>query len=161
MTGIADDDCRASEGEGHSVPFEKHRQQLGLSNCLEIARMRRLPRSINKEMLAHYRPMGRMLKEVENDPAKLGDPTRSDGIIAEPYMEPKGVEKLIDQWMADEKDIIAPGTDVNISRENIGRAQLGTSGAECINKVQSTGESAPLSCTEQWARWCYIKVKAL
>ena len=43
LTGIADDDSRASEGEGHSVPFEKRRQQLGLRDQLEIARMRRLP----------------------------------------------------------------------------------------------------------------------
>ena len=152
--------AKASQKE-HIVPFKKRRQQLGLRDRLEIARIRRLPRSINKEMLAHYRPMGRMLKGVENDPAKLGDPTRSDGIIAEPYMEPKGVEKLIDQWMADEKDITAPGTDVNMTREDIGRAQPGTSGAECMNKVQSTEEPAPRSRTERWARWCYGKLKTL
>ena len=63
--------------------------------------------------------------------------------------------------MVDEKDITAPGTDVNMTREDIGRAQPGTSGAECMNKVQSTGESAPRSRTERWARWCYSKLKTL
>ena len=44
----------------HIVPFKKRRQQLGLRDRLEIARMRRLPRSINKEMqqtIANTAPM--------------------------------------------------------------------------------------------------------
>ena len=81
--------------------------------------MGRLPRAINKEMLAHYRPMERMLKGVENDPAKLGDPTRSDKIIANLHAAPEGVEQLVDQWLAVEKDITLPGTEFNEMREDI------------------------------------------
>ena len=90
-----------------------------LSKRLAVAKALHLPQPVRKKIFSRWVPRPNLLEGSRDTAVDLNDPICSDNIIANLHAAPKGVEQLVDQWLAVEKDITIPGTEVNKIREDI------------------------------------------
>ena len=113
VTGIA----RTEKAE----PSQRVKDTAGnamLGKHLALAKASRLPLSIRKKVFSRWVPKPNLLEGSGDTTAELNDPIHGDENIADPTMLTGGVEQLVDQWLANGKDLTLPGTEVNKIRED-------------------------------------------
>ena len=101
MSDVPSNDTAGCEEEVNSRRLKGASKEL--NERLDIAKIARLPCSVSKKMLTHWKPRVKSITGVQDTFDDFSDPTRLNRNIADPYVEPKGVEQLINQWIADEK----------------------------------------------------------